>query len=596
MHHFILQIFQLLSRPERTQFLGVVVLMLVYSLLEASMIAAILPFLGILESTDELHSIWFTQWCYETFNFTSDKQFLLVSGSLLLILLLFTNVVGVISLWSQQRFGWMRIYSISYRLLKAYLSRPYTFFLTRSGSELSKNIHQEVREIVTGVMLPTMDLLSRGVTTLLILIILLWIDWKITLGLAALFATTLSLTFYISRTALDKVGHDIVDANEHCYRVTDEAFGSIKAVKLGRFEDWFLRAYQSPGIQYGRAATRRGLIAGCPRFALESIAFGGMLGVVLILLQTHASFGEIVPLIGVFAFAGYRLMPAMARMFHAVVRIKAASASLNLVLHDLQVDEQPHASGTIPSLGQVVTMDSVSLTYESASTPSISEVTIEIRRHEKVAIVGPTGAGKTTCVDILLGLLSPSVGHLRVDGTPIDCSNVRQWQQHLGYVPQHIFLGNDTVTANIAMGVEADEINHDRLQEVADMADILDVIETKFENGWNTIVGEQGIRLSGGQVQRLGIARALYHQPDVLILDEATSAVDSVTEQRILERIHAESEDRTIVMIAHRLSTIRHCDTIYVLKDGRLLDGGTWSELMDRCALFRHLAKGMSKG
>ena len=569
--------------------------MLAYSLLEASIIVAIFPFIGMLRNPDTLHSIWFLQWAYEALGFTSERSFLFTAGSLLLLLLLLTNLIGAISLWSQQRFGWMRIYSISHRLLAAYLAQPYSFFLSRSGAELSKNIHQEVQEIITGLVLPAMDLLSRGITTLLILTILLWMDWPITLGLVLLFGGTYALVFRLSRSALNTVSHDIVNSNEARYRITNEAFGSIKAAKLGRYENTFLQAYQGPGVEYGRAATRRAVIGGCPRFVLEAVAFGGMLGVVLVLMQTHGEFGEIIPLVSVYAFAGYRLMPAMARIFMAVARMKAADASLAIVLNDLHAAPPLESTGSVPRLAKDVRFNDISLTYESTTTPSLDRVTMRFPRNANVAIAGPTGAGKTTAVDLLLGLLSPTSGQLLVDEKQIDASNVRQWQEHLGYVPQHIFLLNDTIAANIALGVEPARIDQDRLRVVAEMADIHTVIESKLDQGWDTIVGEHGIRLSGGQIQRLGIARALYHNPDVLVLDEATSALDNATEQRIFDRIHAESNSRTIVMIAHRLSTIRHCDMIYVLDDGRLVDAGIWEELMDRCSLFRDLARGVDE-
>jgi len=562
-------------------------------LLETAVIGFLYVFIGMLKDLDSLHTISYLQYTYETLGFKDDRPFIIFIGSLMVVFLLAANTVGAISIWAQQWFGWSQVYILSKTLLRAYLLRPYSFFLRRSPAELSKNIHQEVQEVVAGLILPTLDLIASSAKTLLLVALLMYLNPIATLILAAVFALAYAAIFLLTQRALGRVGRNIVESNEARYRITSEAMNGIKSTKLGRYENVFLSAYDTPGEQFSRATTRRSVIAICPRFILEAIAFGGIIIFVLLLVQTNNKFGEIVPTVAVFAGAGYKLMPAMSRLFIAVARMRSAQPSVELIMNDLKVDENLEIDNKKLSVCKSISLSHVMFQYEGASLPSIADVSITIKRNSNVAFVGPTGAGKTTIIDIILGLLEPTSGSLLIDGVAIRNDNVQAWQHRLGYVPQHIFLSNDSVAANIALGVKAADIDQERLRQVADMADLLDTIEHKLESGWKTVVGEQGIRLSGGQIQRIGLARALYHWPEVLVLDEATSALDNATEQRILERIHAESSDRTIIMIAHRLSTIRHCDMIHVLDDGRLVDSGNWSELMQRCALFQQLARGM---
>ncbi|MCH2132790.1 MAG: ATP-binding cassette domain-containing protein [Phycisphaerales bacterium] len=583
----------LLEGHERRQLGLLVLLMIGQACLEVVSIGSILPFMGLLERPEAIHSMWFTQWAYETLGFTSDRAFLVMAGVIVLALFLLVNVVNALSLWAQARFAWMRSFSISRRLLAAFLGRPYTFFLRRNTSDFNRSIYQEVRQVVVGLILPSVRLLSRSISIILILALLIYINWWLSLGLAVLFAGTYAIVFLVSRKALSQIGTSIVRANEECYRVTNEAFGGIKEAKLGGLESAYVDAFSPPGHVVARMSTRRVVIAGVPRYILESVAFGGMLALVLILLGTTGSIAKIIPTASVFAFAGYRLMPALSQIFISVANIRSSTASLDVVVKDLDdaADEPDFNLDAAPlPLVKSLALKDLSFSYDGNSQAILENINLEIACGESIALVGPTGAGKTTLIDILLGLLEPGSGQMLVDDVSIDRTTVRGWQRQLGYVPQHIFLGDDTIARNISLGTAAEDINRERLEQTATIAGLHEFITTDLPEGYETRVGERGVRLSGGQIQRLGLARALYGEPSVLFLDEATSALDAHTEQQVMQGIQGEARDRTVIVIAHRLSTVRFCDRIVVLDRGRIVDMGSWDDLMDRCEVFQKLA------
>ncbi len=570
-----------------------VVLMIGQACLEVVSIGSILPFMALLERPDAIHNTYFTKWAYDTFGFTSNRSFLIVAGIVVLCLFLVVNAVNALSLWAQSRFSWMRSFSISRRLLAAYLGHPYTFFLERNSSDFTRSIYQEVRQVVVGIILPMVTLLSKAISICLILVLLMYVNWAISLGLAVLLIGTYALVYVLSRKILTRIGERIVKANEECYRVTNEAFGGIKEAKLNGLESAYVEAYSPPGYMVGRMATRRAVMAGVPRCLLESVAFGGMLAIVLVLLGTSGSIGEIIPTVSVFAFAGYRLMPALSQVFVSIANIRSSTASLDIVVKDLEdASREPDFDLDADSLPLESTLElkEVSFVYGEQTKSVVTDIDLKVERGESIALVGPTGAGKTTLVDLLLGLLEPTSGRLAVDGTVIDRSNVRGWQKQLGYVPQHIFLSDDSIKRNITLGTHGAEADLGRIEEAARIAGLHEFITSELPDGYDTKVGERGVRLSGGQIQRLGIARAIYRDPSLLFLDEATSALDAHTERNVMEAIRGASKDRTVIIIAHRLSTIRFCDRILVLDAGRIVDIGTWDELIDRCSLFKRLA------
>jgi ABC-type multidrug transport system fused ATPase/permease subunit len=333
-----------------------------------------------------------------------------------------------------------------------------------------------------------------------------------------------------------------------------------------------------------------------PKFALETIAFGGLLLIVLYLLYTRRGLSLVLPLIGLYTFAGYRLLPALQAIFWGAAQVRFNGAALD-VLRDVSsapynsVREVDLNGGTALPFNSVLELKGVTFYYPGTDAPVIEDLNLSIRSGSSVAFVGRTGSGKTTIADLILGLLSPSAGCIRADDVEITDENRSQWQRNLGYVPQEIYLTDDTVARNIALGIPDERIDIVAVQRAAQVAKIHDFIVNELPEGYQAKVGERGIRLSGGERQRVGIARALYQNPGVLVLDEATSALDGATEEAVFHTIESVGRARTLIIVAHRLTTVRHCDVLYVVEAGRIVARGKYDELMMSCPEFRRLAR-----
>ena len=314
-----------------------------------------------------------------------------------------------------------------------------------------------------------------------------------------------------------------------------------------------------------------------------------MLLMVLYLMKQNDNFTEIVPLIALYAFAGYRLMPTFQLIYSNTTNLRTVAPSLESLyknLIGLKLFDQNHTQEESLLLKKSITLNHINYQYPNSSKKNLKDICLNIPAFSTVGLVGITGSGKTTIVDIILGLLEAQQGTLEVDSKVINNKNVRAWQNSLGYVPQQIFLMDHTVSANIAFGIDPKEIDQKRVEHVAKIASLHDFVINDLALKYQTTLGERGIRLSGGQRQRIGIARALYHNPKVLILDEATSALDNLTEKKIMESIHNLNDDMTIIIIAHRLSTVKKCDTIYLFEGGKLKDQGTYESLIKNNQLF----------
>ena len=337
-----------------------------------------------------------------------------------------------------------------------------------------------------------------------------------------------------------------------------------------------------------------------PRFALEALTVGTLLSLILVLLlRNGGSISEIVPVLGVIAFSTMRLLSALQQIYHGLTSMRGASAILDQIVADFTSAPTPVAVPNEPRpplrLDHSLALSNVSFAYVTASGAAIRDLDLVIPAGTTVGIVGGTGAGKTTLVDLILGLLVPTAGEILVDGTTLVRENLRDWQSTLGYVPQSIFLTDDTIAANIAFGIPREEIDMAAVERAARTAALHDFVTTDLAAGYQTIVGERGVRLSGGQRQRIGIARALYRDPSLLIMDEATSALDNITERVVMEAVQRVRSEKTIILIAHRLSTVKTCDVIFLMEHGKLVAQGTYDALLAGNDAFRRMVAGEAR-
>lgn len=592
------KLFSLLDRRERRQFYVVCAMILVMGLFDMAGVAVILPFLrvvtdpSIIESSTRLSAI------YDWFAPSSMQNFLVFLGGIVLAVLLLSLVVKVVTMYAVARFSQMRKYHLSSRLLEGYLRQPYVWFLERHSSQLTKTVMQEVDRVVGSAMVPAMRIIAQMTTVSFMLLLLLLIEPKVAISVGIVLAGLYILIFGTVRKTLSRVGETLVEVNSQRFRVISEVIGGVKEVKLAGIERNYMKRFRKPTLIHAKTLMIEQLAVEMPRYLLEALLFGGMVIIVLVLLiSNNGSITDVIPVLGLFAVAGLRMLPAVQLVYHSLSAMRVGRAVLDIVHRDLHLlgksgSDLPEEDGRKPlKLTDMLELVDVKYAYPNMERAAIEGMNMTIAANTTVGIVGGTGAGKTTTVDVILGLLTPDGGRMTADGVEINRSNIRAWQDNVGYVPQQIFLTDDTVAANIAFGVPEEKRDQAKIERAAKIASLHDFVLSELPDGYSTWVGERGVRLSGGQRQRIGIARALYHDPDILILDEATSALDNITERAVMDAVSNLGHAKTIIMIAHRLTTVQDCDTIFLLENGCVSASGTYEELVEKNTVFRSMAK-----
>lgn len=592
------KVLDLLTARERRQATLLVPLVIIMALAEVAGIASIAPFLSLVADPDVARNNGLMAWVYTTFDFQSDRAFLIAVGIAVMTALIGANALLAGGYWILYRFGALRTHTISRRLLIRYLQQPYSFFLEHNSAALANNILQEVQQIVNGTVVPGLHLIAKSLSVATILILLIVVDPWIALLVAVVLGGAYGLLLLTTRGYLKRIARERVQANQERYKAANEAMGGIKDLRMLGREGEMVRRYAVPSLRYAIFQANQRILGALPRYALEGIAFGSIVAIVLVLLAGERTVSDLIPILGLFAFAGYRLLPALQQVFTSATQIRYSSGALDVV-HDVvrRVDAtradpdafvDPDALEPLP-FNDRICFEGVSFAY-ATSEQVIRGVSLEIPARTAVAFVGRTGAGKTTMIDLLLGLLTPSDGRITVDGRALTEELLPRWRRRIGYVPQTIFLTDDTLSRNIALGVPDEAIDMVAVRRAARIAQLDHFVEQQLPLAYETVVGERGVRLSGGQRQRVGLARALYHDPDVLVFDEATSALDGATEKAVYEMIETLSGHKTIVTIAHRLATIRNADTIFVMEDGRLVGQGSYQQLAATVPAFREIA------
>lgn len=580
----------LLSSRERRSGAWLLILVVVMAIFETFGIAALLPFFKFMSKPAEIDTNVHAAALYAWGGFGSHHNFLMALGLFAFGMIVVAAAIRIVTTLLMNRYAQVGGHNMAMRLLETYLRQPYVFFLNRHSSDLSKKILSDSVMLVTTVLQPGMYVFAYSVVVILMTTLMLLLDPMIAVLVGGVIGGLYVLIFKLIKGRMSHIGKDLDAAVQERFAAIDVAFGGIKDIKLLGSEKVYLDQFRPASIRYAKHLATNNTLSETPRYLIEAVAIGGALALALILLTTSHGAGLVLPGLSVYALAGYKLIPAAQRVYNGLGNLRFGDATLSSIQNDMIPTEHGNEleggnkAPLVPR--QEILIDNVGFTYPAAQRRALENISLAIKPGNTIGLIGGTGAGKTTLVDIILGLLEPTEGSLKIDGVAITPANLRQWQLALGYVPQAIFLADTSVAENIALGVDKAAIDLAKVEECARMAQIHEYIAAEMPDGYHTRVGERGVRLSGGQRQRIGIARALYRDPAVLVLDEATSALDTVTERAVMESVHALSGQKIIIMIAHRLSTVRDCDMIFMLDHGQLIEQGTYDELLTRSEKF----------
>ncbi len=568
----------LLDAKQKRQMVGIVILMLIGGVLESLGIAMIAPVMQVVIDPQQVQESKVLSGIYNLFHLSSTTQL----AALIMISLILVFVIKNIFLYCmnvvQLRFVYTNQFATSRRMMINFMQRPYEYYLNADTTVIQRNITSDVNNLYA-LILSCLQLISEIIVFVCLVAILLSQDAKMTLTIAVLLVIVLLVIKYFIKPVMVKAGQENQDYYSGLYKWIYESVTGIKEIKVANKENYFINGYADCGAGYVNAVQKYSLYNSTPRLLIETIAIAGMVGYMLAVMATGTSLTALLPQLTVLAAAAARLLPSANRINNYLTSIAYFEPFLDNVSDNLQTEihdesisynsEDYRTKTEVKKLPvhELIRMENITYKYPNTDKLILDKATMEIPVGKSVGIVGTSGAGKTTIVDVLLGLLAPEEGRILADGVDVN-TNYTGWLKNIGYIPQTIFMTDSTIRKNVAFGVPDDEIDDEKVWQALREA-ALDQFVKELPEGLDTQIGERGIRLSGGQRQRIGIARALFEDPEVLVLDEATSALDNDTEAAIMDSINRLHGRKTLVIIAHRLQTIEKCDMIYNIGDGK---------------------------
>jgi ABC-type multidrug transport system fused ATPase/permease subunit len=514
------------------------------------------------------------------------NQLLVAAGCFAIAMLLLSSIGSLITEVVRIRYAFSFCQWLRQRIFESYSSRPYAYFLQRNSSELYQKLW-DVATFIGSVLLPLGEVISRIVLTLFLVSAVFIVQPWVAFGALVLFGGFYLIVFLWLRPRTKAVTDGMHYNSLNFGKNTYQFLHGIKPLLVHDRSRYLMGKALKHSEMVGYYQSMVPIYSNGPRYLVEPLAFGGLVAIVVVLALQGRPFSDILPNLSVMAIAGYRLLPSLQMLYSQLVNVTSNMHTLSQLEEELfSIEDEFSHSPVRPSISleplsfkREILLDKITFQYPAASTPTISSLTLAFHKNESIGIAGPSGSGKSTLIDLLLGLHLPIAGQILVDGVPLTHANMASWRSMIGYVPQDIYLMDETIAENIAFGIEPSSIDPDALRKAAQAAQILDFIERELPKGFQTVVGERGVRLSGGQRQRIGLARALYHKPQILILDEATSALDHQTEAAVMETINHLQGTMTIITIAHRLTTLDRCDHVIQLQKAPQNDSGAQDTL-----------------
>ena len=563
------------DRKDKIKLVGLAILMVIGSVLELLAVAVFNPFIEVLMQTSSIEDDSFLKLFFTHIHLNGIEQYLVVLSALIAVIYLVKNIYLSFLQNVILSFSYTTRMNLATRLLITYMNEPYTFHLSKNIAEMQRCLQSDTSQFMS-LINSCLQLTVEMVTCLALAAYLFHTSHSITVVIGVLLLLCIGLFFMISKKVSSRLGRQNENYNAKLFQWINQSLGGIKELKILQREEYFIDSYKTNYKKLIWGARVNELIAALPKYIVETVAMVGLVFAIIIkLLFGHGALETFIPQIAVFAVAAFRLLPSVGRVNAYINSIMYNKASLDMIYDDLkEIDSEPvqeiewqeKKEKWIFTKG--VTVEHVNYHYPDSDVEVLHDISLEIPKGKTVALIGPSGAGKTTLADIILGLLPPVSGVVRMDQHNV-YENLRSWREKLGYIPQSIYLSDDTIRNNVAFGIYEAQIDDNAIWKALEKAQLKEFVQG-LENGLDTYVGDRGVRLSGGQRQRIGIARALYHDPEILVLDEATSALDSSTEQAVMESIESLQGLKTMIIIAHRLTTIKNADLVYEVSGGNV--------------------------
>ena len=591
----IIEFFLLLTPTQRKQFYLLQVQVIIMSFAEIVSIVSIVPFMTIVGDPSVLEKDNLLSILFLKSNIDDPYEFIFYLGFIVLATLAIATLVSMFITWRLTMFANKVGIEIGDRLYTYYLNQDWLFHTIGNSSNLTKKIANETTRVTSEILVPLMLMNSRIILTFFIIFIMFLHDPFVLMIILLVFSLSYIILFKFIRQRLFINGKNISNMFLERFKLMNEGFGGIKEVLLLGRSNYFKERFNKAGNILSHSLGTNRAMEKTPRYFMEWLGFTIIIVLVLYLLKTsQGNLGIILPVLSAYALAGMKLLPALQQIYHSIAQVKGNISAYETIQEDLKNSNATETSQKVETNQQVwskhneINLKNITFNYPDKANPAIENISLTIKPNTTVGFVGTTGSGKSTLIDIILGLIKPKQGEIAIDGTPLTKKNLRMWQNKIGFVPQTIFLTEDTIAENITFGIPQDLIDYVQIKKVLKLAHLEEWV-SQLEKGVYTKVGERGVQVSGGQKQRIGIARALYNEADVLVFDEATSALDGITEKNIMNAINKFTGQKTLIIIAHRMKTVEKCNQIFMMENGRVVDRGTYQQLLEKNEQFKKM-------
>jgi ATP-binding cassette, subfamily B, bacterial PglK len=572
-----------LSKRRQKQFWLLLILMIIASLSEIISVGAVLPFLGILTSPEQVYQHPLMQPVIQILELTEPSQLILPLTILFIVAALLAGSIRLTLLYVITRLSFATGADLSISIYRRTLYQEYAVHVSRNSSEVINSIINKTGTVINGIIRPVLMFISSTILLIGIMGALFAINISVALSAFIGFGLLYWLVIRYTKNQLKDNSQIIADQSTQMIKSLQEGLGGIRDLLIDGTQQFYCQLYRSADLPLRRASGNNSFINGSPRYVMEAIGMTLIAGLAYVMSQQESGIAATIPILGALALGAQRLLPALQQAYSAYSTIKGSNSSFADVLNLLDQPLPEYADQPPPKpipFEKEIKLTNLSFRYTEDSPWVLKDINFSLEKGARIGFIGVTGSGKSTLLDIIMGLLPPTSGELIIDQQPVNSQNRRAWQTHIAHVPQNIFLSDGSIEENIAFGVAKEKIDYQRLKKAAQQAQIAELIE-QWKEGYQTFVGEQGVRLSGGQRQRIGIARALYKKANVLIFDEATSALDNETEQEVIKAIGDLGKEITVLIIAHRLTTLKGCDKILKLDQNHTVHVGSYQEMID---------------